>query len=119
MSNTATADFTNALTLAKKDLDSYYSYSSYDQYMALKKSYLNYKDANLNTTEQKKAITDLTEKQEKLYDIAGNNTIEPSGEYTVYFTNNENWSTVKAYVWGTGGKIASWPGKEMTYVKMY
>jgi hypothetical protein len=114
---TASADFTNALTLVKKDLDSYYSYSSYDQYMALKKSYLNYKSANLNTTEQKKAISDLTAKQEKLYDIANNNTIKPSGEYTVYFTNTENWSTVKAYVWGSADNMAAWPGKDMTYVK--
>ncbi len=119
VSKTATASLADTLALVKKDLESYYTYSSYDQYMALKKSYLNYKDATLSVTEQEKAVTDLTAKQEALYDIAGggnDNPIDPSGEYTVYFTNNQNWSTVKAYAWGTGGKIASWPGKDMTYV---
>ncbi len=115
--NTSTASFDETLTLVKADLDSYYTYSSYDQYMALKKAYLGYKDASLTATEQSKAIADLVAKQEALYDIAGSTPIEPGGDITVYFTNTNKWSTVKAYVWGTAGKIASWPGTSMTFVK--
>ena len=120
VSKTATASLTDALILAKIDLDNYYTYSSYDQYMALKKACLNYKNTTMSVQEQEKAVADLTAKQEALYDIAGggnDNPIDPSGDITVYFTNSENWSTVKAYVWGSAGKIASWPGTEMTYVK--
>lgn len=115
--NTATATLADTLTLVKADLDSFYTYSSYDQYMALKKSYLVYNGASLSASEQEKAVADLTAKQEALYDIAGSKPVEPGGDITVYFTNTENWSTVKAYVWGSAGKIASWPGTEMTYVK--
>ena len=115
--NTASATFDDTLTLVKEDLDVYYTFSSYDQYMALKKAYLTYKDASLSTTEQTKAVADLTAKQEALYEIAGSRPTEPTGDITVYFTNNYNWSTVKAYVWGSAGKIATWPGTSMTYVK--
>lgn len=113
---TSTASLSDTLTLAKDDLDAYYTYSSYDQYMALKKAYLEYKDASLDATQQNDAIADLTAKQEALYAIAGSRPSE-GGEITVYFTNNYNWSTVKAYVWGTAGKIASWPGTSMTYAE--
>ena len=37
--------------------------------------------------------------------------------YTIYFSNNQNWSTVKYYVWDSSPK-ASWPGENMTYVRM-
>ncbi len=111
--NTATASFADTLALVKEDLDSYYTYSSYDQYMALKKAYFGYKGASLTATEQSKAVADLVAKQEALYDIA----VKPSGDITVYFTNTNKWSTVKAYVWGTADKLASWPGTSMTFVK--
>ncbi len=35
---------------------------------------------------------------------------------TLYFTNNYNWNSVKAYTWG-GSASTSWPGESMTYVK--
>lgn len=36
---------------------------------------------------------------------------------TLYFTNNNNWSNVKAYLWNTSPNINnSWPGQNMTYV---
>lgn len=118
--NIKSANFTDTLKAVANDLDSYYRYSSYDQYQALKKAYYEYKDANLTSSQQTSAITDLTEKQEALYEISGkrpdDNNDDNNEEYTVYFTNNYNWSTVKAYVWGSAGKIASWPGTSMTYV---
>ena len=120
--NIKSASFADTLKSVSSDLESYYRYSSYDQYQALKKAYFEYKDASLTSSQQSSAITDLTAKQEALYDISGkrpddNNNDDNNDEYTVYFTNNYSWSTVKAYVWGSAGKIASWPGTDMTFVK--
>ena len=116
--NIKSASFSDTLKLVADDLESYYRYSSYDQYQALKKAYFEYKDASLSSSQQANAVTALTERQEALYDIAGKKPAEDEGgDITVYFTNNYNWSTVKAYVWGSAGKIASWPGTSMTYVK--
>lgn len=36
---------------------------------------------------------------------------------TIYFTNNNNWSSVYCYAWNGSVKNASWPGISMTYVK--
>jgi len=35
---------------------------------------------------------------------------------TVYFTNNDNWSSVKIYYWGSEQDTVQWPGKDMSYV---
>ncbi|MEE1060432.1 MAG: starch-binding protein, partial [Ruminococcus sp.] len=124
VSKTATASYDDTMTLVKNDLEKYYTYSSYDQYMALKKSYRKYNGATLTSSEKKKAVTDLTAKQEALYEITGGGSsgnddpvtpTNPTGQYTVYFTNDQGWSSVKAYVWGTAGEMAGWPGKEMSY----
>ena len=99
-------------TLAKNALDKHYTYSSYDQYMALKKAYkynIFPKGASFATL-----IADLEAIVAAAEDSSGGNTV---GEITVYFTNNKNWSTVYAHIWGTGGDKASWPGTMMTYVK--
>ncbi len=99
----------SAGTTAKQDLDSYYSYSSYDQYMALKKAY-----------RKNASQSEITKCQNALYAIMGmggndnNNDTEPGKTVTVYFENNKNWSTVKIYAWGTGGKNAEWSGVAMT-----
>ncbi len=114
--NVKSASLADTLKSVKADLDSYYRYSSYDQYQALKKAYYEYKDSS-----QSSAIAILTEKQEALYDITGKKPSDNNnnnGEYTVYFTNDQNWSTIKAYVWGTSGELTGWPGKDMTYVKL-
>lgn len=92
-------------------LETYYTYSSYDQYMALKDYYYNssmYPDTDPAVLEQE--LVDLVE-------AIGGTVGADSLEITVYFTNNYNWSTVKAYVWGSSGKKAEWSGEEMTYVK--
>lgn len=111
--NTASASLKDTLALIKTDLDGLYTYSSYDQYMALKKAYLKYNGATLSSSEQTKAVADLLEKQEALYDISGG---APGGNITVYFTNTKDWSKVNAYMWGTAGSM-NWPGEPMTYVK--
>lgn len=111
------SSFSEVLNSAKDDLDAYYTFSSYDQYMALKKAYLAYTNSDLNFSEQDKASEDILSKQQALYAIAGSRPIDNGDEITIYFSNNKNWSTVKAYVWGSSGKLASWPGTEMTYVE--
>lgn len=92
----------------KQDLDDYYTYSSYDQYMALKKACMKYE----NVTFTDEIRQELYALQEALYDIAGEKPVE-GGEVTVYFENTKNWSTVNIYAWGTGDKNASWPGVAM------
>lgn len=109
--------FQTELTSAKSALDSYYTYSSYDQYMALKKAYRSYKGASLSQSEQTKAAAELSSLREALFDIAGGSDLTTATEITVYFTNNNSWSKVCAYLWGSGGTKVSWPGEEMTYVK--
>lgn len=92
----------SAGTTAKQDLETYYTYSSYDQYMALKR-------ANLDSATQ----IVITKCQNALYDIVGYKPGETKS-ITVYFENTKNWSTVKIYAWGTGGKNAEWSGVAMT-----
>ena len=95
-----------ASTTAKDDLSSYYTYSSYDQYMALKKAY-----------KAGAAQSTLTSLQTALYEIAGVKPSEIGGDITIYFTNTNNWSNVYAHIWGSAGDKASWPGTKMTFVR--
>ena len=103
---------TDILSNIKQALEKYYEYSSYDQYQALKKALRD----NNNTYEELEAMLN------GLYDVieavggsvSGGDT---GGDITVYFTNNQNWSTVKAYVWGSAGSMSAWSGNTMTYVK--
>ena len=95
-----------ASTTAKDDLSSYYTYSSYDQYMALKKAY---KSGAAQST--------ITAKQTALYEIAGVQPSEIGGDITIYFTNTNNWSNVYAHIWGSAGDKATWPGTKMTFVR--
>ena len=91
---------------AKQDLDDYYTYSSYDQYMALKKAY--------KTSASQSTVSSC---QSALYSIAGSRPASTGGNITVYFTNTNNWSTVYAHIWGTAGDKTSWPGTTMTFVR--
>ena len=90
-----------------------YIYSSYDQYQALK--------YNLKVTKDSAVTDNLIAELEAIIKAAGgslaDSDIPVSDEITVYFTNNYNWGTVKAYVWGSAGAKATWPGENMTYVK--
>lgn len=90
----------------EQDLEDYYTFSSYDQYMALKKAYKN-----------SASQSELATLQSALYDIAGARPDESGTEITVYFSNTQGWSTVCAHIWGTDGDMASWPGTQMTYVR--
>ena len=94
-----------ASATAQQDLDSYYTFSSYDQYMALKKA--------SKTSASQSVIASC---QQALYDIAGAKP-EEAGEITVYFSDAKGWGTVYAHIWGSGGDKTSWPGTKMTYVR--
>ena len=108
----ATAELASvgAGTTAKQDLETYYTYSSYNQYMALKR-------ANQKNADQ----SEITKRQNALYSIVGaggsggNDTPTPTAKtITVYFENSKNWSVVKIYAWGTAGSNAEWSGVAMT-----
>ncbi len=103
---------TDILSNIKQALEKYYEYSSFDQYQALKKALRD----NNNTYEELEAMLN------GLYDVieaVGGSTAggDTGGDITVYFSNNQNWSTVKAYVWGSAGSMSAWSGNTMTYVK--
>jgi len=96
-------------------LKDYYTYSSYDIYAALKYEFrTGWADHEADSPEI------LLETEEKLVSlvssIGGEVTPEELGEIDIYFSNNKNWSTVYAYVWGSGDKPAEWPGTKMTKV---
>ncbi|MGN0452321.1 MAG: starch-binding protein [Ruminococcus sp.] len=116
------AGFTATLSDVKTYLDENYTFSSYDQYMMLKKAYLSYKSADLTSAQQAEAAKELEALQAELAEIieavAGGSADKPStGNITVYFTNNQNWSKVNAHIWGSAGNMTFWPGQAMTYVK--
>lgn len=108
---------------AKNALDKYYEYSSYDQYQILKKAYLYDifpEDAGKNPdgTFDISPFLDLIEDLEAIVLATGGSTSDtPASDITVYFSNNYNWSSVKAYLWGSGGTKVSWPGEAMTFVR--
>lgn len=115
---TQAGDVSALLSTAKADLSANYVYSSFDQYMNLKKvvkeletsgdkSQVAYDKLNAAYEDFKKILSDLGVG-------TGGNT---GGTINVYFTNNLNWSVVNAYVWeGSTPKVA-WPGEAMDYVE--
>ena len=108
----------SAYELAEKYLEAYYTYSSYDQYMALKDACKGGTDSDFDYT----ILPQLEEELEALILSIGGKLTDldnpaQSSEITIYFTNNYNWSNVYAYVWGASGNKAGWPGEVMTYAK--
>ncbi len=103
--------------LAKKYLNTYYMYSSYDQYMAIKEACSGYIGEN-----PYRPLDELEKEFEDFILAIGGKLLDldapaESDEITVYFTNNKNWSSVYVYLWTDGGsENATWPGKPMTYV---
>ena len=94
------------------DLEDYYTFSSYDQYMALKKACKKYEGKTMTSA----ILAELQDLRKALYDIAGEKPAQ-GGVLTVYFENTKNWSKVNIYAWSDGGgKNADWPGVAMTSV---
>ena len=99
---------------AKDILANYYTYSSYDQYAALKYEF-NVGWIGKPESEVEKILLDREEKLVTLVEAIGGEVAgEELGEIHIYFSNNKKWSTVYAYVWGSDGKPADWPGTKMT-----
>ena len=98
--------------LAEKYLAAYYTYSSYNQYQTLKYATKVSKDFD--------AVPELISNLEEIVTATGGKLIDPDAPeaigITVYFSNNYNWSNVNAYIWGSAGTKATWPGEAMTYV---
>ncbi|MDO5124130.1 MAG: starch-binding protein, partial [Eubacteriales bacterium] len=121
------SDLTSLIATVKSALSAEYKYASYDAYMALKKQYYAYKDkavSSMSASEITAAYTAINKALTDYNTMKKNNggSSTPStptgGEITVYFTNNNNWSNVYAYIWKNGGStLNSWPGTAMTYVK--
>ena len=118
---TGANDVTSLISTVKSDLSSNYIYSSFDQYMKLKRvvkdleksgdtSQTAYDKLNAAYDDYKKILSDLG-----VITGGGNNN---TGEtIDVYFKNTLNWSTVNAYIWVDGGSAkVSWPGEAMQSV---
>ena len=106
--NPPTEDIEAAYLQVEETLTRYYTYSSYDQYMALK----NVHKSNSATAEELLALdTELKAAVEKIGGLVGDPTL---GEITIYFENTKGWNTVYAYVWGSAGQPVAWPGTVLT-----
>ncbi len=113
VASTSAGDVATLLKTAKSELSVYYQYSSFDQYMALKKVV---KELEKSGDKSQTAYNKLNAAYTGFHDILDAIGVATSDTIDVYFTNIPNWSTVNAYVWGSSPKT-SWPGEAMTYVK--
>lgn len=102
---------TTKLAEVKSLLSSNYTFSSYDQYQALKKLYYQYKDQT-NVTGESKVVAEfdaLVEELSAIIEHIGAIKVQPVGD-TYYFENTNNWSVVNCYAWLGSSKNATWPG---------
>ena len=116
IAQTGADDFATLLSTAKKELSGSYTYSSYDQYQAVKK-YVKELEKSGDTSAAAYAKLDALYKELTAIITAtgGSSSGNVGDSIDVYFTNIPNWSKVYAYVWGDSGNN-SWPGDEMDYV---
>ena len=104
------------LVEVKTILDGYYTFSSYDQYQALKEWYYKYKN-NSSANNESEVVAKFDALISKLNTIAehiGVSKIYPVGD-TYYFENTYDWSAVYAYAY-KGSSNNSWPGVKMQKV---
>ena len=68
--------------------------------------------SNLVSNIKKTAATEATEA------TSATEAAEGSEEFTIYFTNSQNWGDVKAYIWNNSSQtpMTSWPGDSMVKV---
>lgn len=116
---TGTGDVSTLLSTAKADLSKHYVYSSFDQYMKLKKVVKELEKSGDNSqaayAKLEAAYNDFTKILSDLGVSTGGGTTDST--LNVYFTNSLNWSTVNAYLWEGSTPKASWPGEPMEYVE--
>lgn len=121
---TGAGDVNTLLATAKAELSAQYIYSSYDQYMKLKRVVKELEASGDKSQAAydrlEAAYNEFTAILAALGTSTGGNT---SGGNTgdsidVYFTNSLGWSTVNAYIWKDGGgNNGNWPGSAMQYVE--
>ncbi|MCH5299241.1 MAG: starch-binding protein [Ruminococcus sp.] len=100
----------------KTILDGYYTFSSYDQYQALKEWYYKYKN-NSSVNNESTVVAESDALISKLNTIAehiGVTKVNPLGD-TYYFENTYDWSAVYVYAF-KGSSNNSWPGVKMQKV---
>ena len=104
-------DISEELSKVSNILSKYYTYSSYDQYQALKKLYYQYKNF---TNADESVLSEFEEKINALSEHTGTINVYSVGD-TYYFENNKSWSKVYGYAWDGDGsrKNAEWPGVKL------
>ena len=104
------------LVEVKTILDGYYTFSSYDQYQALKEWYYKYK-SNSSVGNESVVVSEFDTLISELNAIAGHigvSKIYPIGD-TYYFENTYDWSKVYVYAY-KGSSNNGWPGVTMQKV---
>ncbi len=114
VATTSAGDVASLLKTAKSELSTYYQYSSFDQYMALKKIV---KELEKSGDKTQTAYNKLNAAYEEFHEILDAIGVATGATIDVYFTNIPNWSKVNAYVWTGSTPKVSWPGEAMTYVE--
>ncbi len=119
---TGADDVASLISTVKADLSKDYIYSSFDQYMKLKrvvkdleasgdKSQAAYDKLNAAYDDYKKILSDIG------VSTGGGGGGNTGSTIDVYFKNTLNWSTVNAYIWVDGGSAkVAWPGEAMQSV---
>ena len=116
VASTGEGDFAALLASAKGELSTNYTYSSYDQYQALKKYVKQIEKTGEKTETTYNKLNTLYEDLKAIITATGGLSSGDVGStIDVYFTNVPNWSSVYAYMWKDSTNN-SWPGDAMTYV---
>ena len=113
----SSTSLSSALATAKTTLDNMYTFSSYDQYQAVKKLYNQYKGST-SVSNQSTVVAEIEARIAELKAIASHiGYSEPLDTY--YFVNKLGWSTVYGYAWTGSSNNATWPGKALEKVGTY
>ena len=107
----------SALANTKTTLDNMYTFSSFDQYQAVKKLYNQYKGST-SVSNQSTVVAEIEAGIAELKAIASHiGYSEPLDTY--YFINKLGWSTVYGYAWTGSSTNATWPGKALEKIGTY
>ena len=100
-------------TKATDYLSSYFQYSSYDTYQALKKTVYKYKDADTSTL----SVTAQAELTDAIaqFDALRNKV----HQQTVYYTDGKGFGNIRAYYYNsaTNANVEEWPGQIGSYIR--
>ena len=110
------SQLTALVSSVKATLAEDYRYASFDAYMALKKAYYQYKDADIAALSQNEKDEAYTLINAKLGDY---NTMKSLNNIvTLYFSDNRSWGNAKAYIWDKNSNpLEPWDGCQMSYME--